>query len=333
MTRLAGSLAIVLGVLIGASPAQAQGETAPVSFLKEMLGIRSRPAAQSEPLSLTAPPPVPGKAVATAPARTKDRPPVQRSAQSRARPKPTAAPSTPSTAAVDAAPGDNRATGDATASAVDPAGPQQQAAITPAPVAAPVPERKASVRLPAFRGGGSQAVCVRTCDGFFFPVNYEGAHSNDRYAEACQLACPAASTEVYFMPRGGELHQAATQTGHRYTALPAAFRYRKERDASCSCKAQEQTWGEVLAQADTLVKRGANDIFVTPQRSIELSRPTEPVVAEASAAPVVTKKAAAKPAKAKLAAAKARPAQEQTWKTTNRFVKIDPEPTASISIR
>ena len=37
-----------------------------------------------------------------------------------------------------------------------------------------------------FVGGGPLAICVRTCDGFFFPVNYEGTGAKDQYEEVCQ---------------------------------------------------------------------------------------------------------------------------------------------------
>lgn len=333
MARVAGILTVLGGMLLAQGPALAQSASNPVSFLTEMLGIRSR-APDSAPMSITAPAPAKGKAAVRSGAPTDitaSTTPQKPPAKAAAKPK---KPAAPVVAAADpAAPADKQAATGGDAAASHPA----QGATGPID---PPAERKV-VKLPPFRGGGSQAVCVRTCDGFFFPVNYEGAHSNDRYAEACQLACPAAPTEVYFMPRGGDLTQASTQRGVRYSALPTAFKYRKERDASCACKAQNQSWGEVLAQAEPLVKQNPKDILVTPERSIELARPVDPAVAAAeaeaakaakpakTAAKTASKTKSGKPA-ATTASAKGKIAPDQAWRTTNRFVRIDPEPTASI---
>lgn len=131
----------------------------------------------------------------------------------------------------------------------------------------PQPRASASYTGP-FRGGGNQPVCVRLCDGYFFPVNYEGAKGNDRYDEACQASCPGTRTEVYFMPRGADLTQAATARGQRYSALETAFKYRKVRDQACSCKSADQSWGRVLQNAETLVRKGKTDIVVTDDRTI-----------------------------------------------------------------
>jgi len=131
----------------------------------------------------------------------------------------------------------------------------------------PQPRATSSYTGP-FRGGGNQPVCVRLCDGFFFPVNYEGAKGNDRYEEACQASCPGTKTEVYFMPRGADLNQAATARGHRYTALETAFKYCKVRDQACSCKSADQTWGRVLQNAESLVRKGKTDIVVTDDRAV-----------------------------------------------------------------
>ncbi len=128
----------------------------------------------------------------------------------------------------------------------------------------------------AYGGGGSQPVCVRTCDGFFFPVNYEGARGADRYQEACQASCPSAETEVFFMPPGADLTRASNAKGKNYTQLANAFRYRKERDATCSCKDANQSWAEALAGAEGHIRQNKKDVIVTEQASEDSIRPTIP---------------------------------------------------------
>lgn len=125
-------------------------------------------------------------------------------------------------------------------------------------------------------GGGSLAVCVRTCDGFFFPVNYEGARGSDRFAEACQASCPNAETEVYFKPPGADMHSAANAKGRNYTLLPNAFKYRTQRDATCSCKADGETWAQALKGAEELIGTRKGDTVVTQERSDQLTRSDVP---------------------------------------------------------
>ena len=57
-----------------------------------------------------------------------------------------------------------------------------------------------------WRGGGSYTVCVRTCDGGFFPVTYSGAGSRaDSLEEVCRSLCPNAEVELYAFPLGGTI--------------------------------------------------------------------------------------------------------------------------------
>ena len=121
--------------------------------------------------------------------------------------------------------------------------------------------------------GGSMPVCVRTCDGFFFPVNYQGAGDDDQYAEVCQASCPASTAELYWMQAGADLDTAVTESGKRYTAMPTAFNYRKAYDPACSCKAPGQSWASALRQADALVRDRRSDITVTQESSDQMARP------------------------------------------------------------
>jgi hypothetical protein len=78
---------------------------------------------------------------------------------------------------------------------------------------------------------------VRTCDGFFFPVNTSGSDRADD--QACARMCPAAETKIYFGRVGEEMENArARDGGRKYSALPAAFRHRSEVSSACSCTTQ-----------------------------------------------------------------------------------------------
>ncbi|GMA76170.1 hypothetical protein GCM10025880_25870 [Methylorubrum aminovorans] len=90
----------------------------------------------------------------------------------------------------------------------------------------------------------------------------------------CQALCPGTEAVAYSMPHGDEaLKYAATIKGNRaYTALPAAFKFRKSFTADCSCKREGQSWAQSLAKAESMLVRHKGDIFVTPMTAERLSR-------------------------------------------------------------
>jgi hypothetical protein len=123
-------------------------------------------------------------------------------------------------------------------------------------------------------GSGYRTLCVRSCDGYYFPISF--ATSPARFAEdeqACQRLCPAAEASLYTHRNPGEdVAQAVSSSGRVYRDLPNAFRYRREFVASCSCRQAGQSWAEALGQTkDSTVERG--DIVVTEERAKALSQP------------------------------------------------------------
>ena len=86
-----------------------------------------------------------------------------------------------------------------------------------------------------------RTLCVRLCDGFYFPVSFSTLPSHfSQDADACTSKC-AAPTELYYYPNpGGAVEQSvALKTQEPYTKLKFAFRYRKEYVNGCSCKTAE----------------------------------------------------------------------------------------------
>ena len=121
---------------------------------------------------------------------------------------------------------------------------------------------------------GSYAVCVRTCDGSFFPVSYSGAGSRaDSLEDVCRSLCPNADMALYSFPFGGTIEEAASPTGEPYANLPNAGKFEKAYDPSCSCRRKGQTWAEALADAEARYGHEKHDILVTPEKSAEMARP------------------------------------------------------------
>lgn len=103
--------------------------------------------------------------------------------------------------------------------------------------------RGATVRpvVPQQRGT-FRTLCVRTCDGYYWPVSFSTTPDNFRNdALACEQSCPKAEVELYYhpMPNGRPQDMTSLADGGAYTALPTAFRYRREVTEGCTCGAVE----------------------------------------------------------------------------------------------
>jgi hypothetical protein len=81
--------------------------------------------------------------------------------------------------------------------------------------------------------GPATGYCVRTSDGFYFPVQ---AHPGVSAADACRTFCPASQTRLY---SGSDIDHAFASDGSRYTDLNAAFLYRKELVAGATCNGRD----------------------------------------------------------------------------------------------
>jgi hypothetical protein len=122
--------------------------------------------------------------------------------------------------------------------------------------------------------GTYRTVCVRTCDGYFFPVSYSTVA--DHFGEdqrTCQRMCPASEAVLYSYRNSGEdITQAVSISGRTYTELPNAFRYRREFTPNCSCRRPGQSWADALKNSDDSSTLEQGDIVVTEQNSKALSQ-------------------------------------------------------------
>ena len=143
-------------------------------------------------------------------------------------------------------------------------------------------------------GGTYRTICVRTCDGFFYPISF--ATNSSRFAEdekTCQRSCPASEVMLFSHRNPGEdVNQAvSTTTGQPYTSLPNAFKYRQAWDNGCSCRRPGETWAQALKNVDdTTVEQG--DIVVNEQRARQLSQPRT----DSQGRPIRPDRAATRPA-------------------------------------
>lgn len=146
---------------------------------------------------------------------------------------------------------------------------------------------------------GSKAVCVRTCDGGFFPVSYSAGRGNaDQLADLCKAQCPFAETRVYTYSPARDIVDAISSEGEPYTSHPNALRFRRTFDKTCTCRPPDTSWAEALAGAEKLLQRDRRDVIVTQEKSDELARPRNlrPNIAPTGLAPTGAAPANAAPA-------------------------------------
>lgn len=147
------------------------------------------------------------------------------------------------------------------------------------------------------QGGTYRTLCVRTCDGSYFPVSFATVPARFQEDEqACRRMCPAAEVMLFTHRNPGEeVAQAVSITGQPYTALPNAFRFRQEFNASCSCRRPGQSWAEAVGPDQSLEQ---GDVVVTEDRARQMSRPREPAKQKGAAHPPAQPAPASQPAPA-----------------------------------
>lgn len=88
--------------------------------------------------------------------------------------------------------------------------------------------------------GSYRTLCVRTCDGYFFPVSNASSQSDFARDQAnCEASCPGTEVGLYYRRAGDEAtDMTSVATGALYSALPAAGLYRRtdvQSPMGCGC--------------------------------------------------------------------------------------------------
>ena len=86
-----------------------------------------------------------------------------------------------------------------------------------------------------------RTVCVRLCDGYYFPIGFNA--TAEQFAEheaSCRSRCGSPARLLVFPNPGGTPAQMHDLAGNAYLQLKNAFRYHLDFNPSCSC--QPQPW-------------------------------------------------------------------------------------------
>lgn len=84
------------------------------------------------------------------------------------------------------------------------------------------------------RPSGYRTLCVRTCDGYYFPISHSISRSRLKTDEAvCKSMYGGAGAELFFVAGGRSAERAVSLSRQRLAAQPYAFAYRSTFDESC----------------------------------------------------------------------------------------------------
>ncbi|WP_183506396.1 DUF2865 domain-containing protein [Methylobacterium brachythecii] len=137
------------------------------------------------------------------------------------------------------------------------------------------PQRRRSTRT-ALAGpvsaAGPLSVCVRTCDGYMFPLGARHSqHEVPTQQAACAAACPDAPTTLYTLPWGKtELDQSVSLTGQPYLAAAWANVYKTKRVESCNCRTPGSTAAPLSIEHDPTIRPG--DVVATRTSAAVVTR-------------------------------------------------------------
>ncbi|RWM83514.1 MAG: DUF2865 domain-containing protein [Mesorhizobium sp.] len=117
-------------------------------------------------------------------------------------------------------------------------------------------------------GGEFRTMCVRTCDGYFFPMSNAASLGDfERDQKNCDSSCPGTEMQVFYTRGIGDdsADMTSSVTGRPYSELPAAYLYKQpetSRPLACGCNAAQNF--EIIAGNPPSPEQTDSDVETTP---------------------------------------------------------------------
>ena len=125
--------------------------------------------------------------------------------------------------------------------------------------------------------GTYRTLCVRTCDGYYFPISFStvpGQFTNDEHT--CRARCPGTDVALFTHRNPGQESDAMVSlAGQPYSTLPTAFKYRSEYNPSCGCGSGQTVTASLGAAFDLRQHRLAEPLIALPKARPILSEDPE----------------------------------------------------------
>lgn len=84
---------------------------------------------------------------------------------------------------------------------------------------------------------GYRTVCVRTCDGYYFPISFSTTRESfAKDSRTCESKCGGQARLFVHPNPGGDVENMVDLQGRPYRQLPTAFLYRTQYVAACKCQ-------------------------------------------------------------------------------------------------
>lgn len=86
-------------------------------------------------------------------------------------------------------------------------------------------------------GSGYRTLCVRTCDGYYFPISFSAGRQRFKTDEVvCKAMYGSAPAELYVHSNNSPPEQAVSLTGKPLASEPFAFQFRQNFNSSCQAE-------------------------------------------------------------------------------------------------
>lgn len=129
---------------------------------------------------------------------------------------------------------------------------------------------------PHVRATTYRTLCVRMCDGFYFPISTAtGSVNFSRDAEKCSASCGGDARLFYYPSSGGGIEDMLDMTGRAYASYAIAFKYRKTLVQGCQCRPQPWTEAE-LARHRAYAAQTPERQYSTPTADAQTGPPRPP---------------------------------------------------------
>ncbi|RWM07075.1 DUF2865 domain-containing protein [Mesorhizobium sp.] len=126
--------------------------------------------------------------------------------------------------------------------------------------------------------GEFRTVCVRTCDGYFFPMSNAASYGDfERDQKNCESSCPDTEMQVFYT-RGMDDNagsMTSSVSGRPYSELPNAYLYKQpnySRPPACGCNAQAENFS-IIAGNPPEPEQSQPDSEATPFVPVQPSKP------------------------------------------------------------
>ncbi|MGX9143773.1 DUF2865 domain-containing protein [Mesorhizobium sp. 128a] len=127
-------------------------------------------------------------------------------------------------------------------------------------------------------GGEFHTSCVRTCDGYFFPMSNSASLGDfERDQKNCESSCPGTEMQVFYS-RGMDddsANMTSSVTGRPYSELPTAYLYKKpdmSRPLACGCNSQAGNF-EIIGGNPPPPEQSRPDTQATPFIPMPAAKP------------------------------------------------------------